>query len=88
MTAPGIRPYLRLLQTPAQPQKPPGAVSFDRSNPAPHTEALRAAWWSGHAQGYRDAWVGGVRWGMVCGACTALCLVGLIVAGAKGLGWL
>jgi len=88
MTTPGIRPYLRLLQTPAQAPKPPGAASFDRSRPAPQTDALRAAWWDGHATGHRTGWVGGVRWGMVCGVCVALCLGGLAAGVAAGLGWL
>ena len=78
------RPPLTLLKTPAR----PGAASFDRSHPAPHTEVLRTAWWDGHTTGFRTGWVSGVRWGIVCGACTTLCLAGLGVAAAAGLGWL
>lgn len=88
MTTPGIRPYLRLLQTPAQPPKPNAPVSFDRSRPAPQTDALRAAWWSGHEHGFKDGWVGGVRWGIVCGLCTAACLAALAAGISVGLrGW-
>lgn len=88
MSTPSIRPYLRLLQTPAQTPRPTGAASFDASNPAPQTDALRTAWWDGHNHGFRDAWVQGVRWGITCGLCTATCLAGILVGVATGLGWL
>lgn len=79
-----MKPALKLMQTPAQ----PGAVSFDRSRPAPHTEALRAAWWDGHAYGFREAWTQGVRWGIVCGCCTTVCLAAILGGIAAGFGWL
>lgn len=75
---------LRLLPRPAQ----PGPAGFDGSRPAPHTEALRAAWTAGVQHGFKDGWVRGVRWGILCGACSTLCAAGLLLAGAAGLGWL
>lgn len=87
----GLRaaPHLRLLQAPAQqPPQPSAADAGDRSRPAPHTEALRAAWWSGHETGYRAAWVGAWRWGVACGFCATLCGGALCAALAHGLRWL
>ena len=79
-----MKPTLKLLQTPRQ----RGTASFDRSRPAPQTDALREAWWAGQASGYRTGWVGGVRWGIVCGSCTSLCLAGILGAIAARFGLL
>ena len=81
---------LRLLPTPpATATAPaPGPARFDADHPAPHTEALRAAWGVGLKHGFKDGWVRGVRWGILCGACSTLCLAGLMLAAAAGLGWL
>lgn len=91
-----IKPYLRLLQTPvvksAEKLSPPGAPAttahFDRSRPAPHTEALRAAWCDGHGRGLQRGYIQGLRYGVLCGMCTTVALATLLLCVAAGLGWL
>lgn len=83
-----IRPYLRLLQTPAAAATPSAApVQFDRSRPAPHTDILRATWFDGHERGIRTGYHQGWRYGLLCGACTAVAVAGLMLGVASGLGW-
>ena len=79
------RPALKLLQTPVQPATTPG--QFDASRPAPHTDALRKAWFAGQQQGFKAGYVQGWRWGLACGFSTLLCLAILIMGVAIGLGW-
>lgn len=45
-----------------------GPYRWDASRPAPHTQALRAAWADGEATGFRVGYMKGWRWGLVCGA--------------------
>lgn len=80
-------PRLTLVQTPAHPVTGQ-AASFDASRPAPHTDALRNAYFAGHQQGFRKAYVQGWRWGLACGVCTTLCLAILLTGIAIGLGLL
>lgn len=88
MNRDGIRPYLRLLQTPAPTPRPASAARFDASRPAPQTDALRNVWWDGHGRGFQQGWLQGVRWGVFVGFCSTLCLATLLAGAAAGLGWL
>lgn len=76
-------PPLKLVVPPAPGTTP---VSFDASRPAPHTDALRTAWWAGHQQGYRTAYMKGWRLGVFNGVCATICLAILMVGIAIGLG--
>lgn len=62
------------------------AVSFDASRPAPHNDALKAAWNDGFWCGERAAYVSGWRWGFLTGVATASLLFG-VVLGAVLNGW-
>lgn len=79
-------PPLTLVQTPAAQAPPP--LHFDRSRPARHTDALRAAWTDGHERGLQRGYMQGLRYGLLCGACTSVALATLVLGVAAGLGWL
>lgn len=80
------RPFT-VVQTPAPlPLGKPTPAHFDRSRPAPHSDLLRAAWMDGQAQGVRQGYTQGWRWGLVCGFTTLVCLLGLLAGAARGLG--
>ena len=83
---PHLHPHPRLLQVPTAADGP--TAHFDRSRPAPHTDALLAAWWDGHADGFKAGYMKGARWGVLCGACTTVAAATLLIAIAAGLGWL
>jgi hypothetical protein len=54
----------------------------------PSHDHLWNAWAEGRVRGYRDGYVHGVRWGLLCGACTAGCAAFLLFSAASALGWL
>lgn len=84
-----IKPYLRLLQTPVLGPNPASQpMHFDRSRPAPHTDALRAAWTDGNHRGLHTGYLQGWRYGLLCGACTLAAAASLLLGVAAGLGWL
>jgi hypothetical protein len=80
------RPFT-VVQTPAPlPLGKPAPITFDRSHPAPVSDMLRITWMDGQAQGVRQGYTQGWRWGLVCGAATLGSLQGLLAAVAHGLG--
>ena len=63
-------------------------ASFDASRPAPHTDALKAAWNDGFHYGERVGYVSGWRLGVATGAGAMALLACGAVAAARHLGWL
>ena len=83
---------MTVLQLPAARRRGPMGTqppaSFDASRPAPHTDALKAAWNDGFNYDERVGYVGGWRLGVLTGAVVMLLICAGALAAAQHLGWL
>lgn len=77
------RPTVRLVHNAPPPSRTPTSHQTAAER---QWLAVHGAWQDGHAQGEREGYIAGWRWGAVCGACAGLAGVLLATAACLVLG--